>query len=206
MHSKARAKLIWLTFIVILFAPLLAAATSEFLQWRDSIYIMAGFAGIAAMSLLLVQPLLIGGYLPSIPPRNNRKIHKWVGASLVGLVIIHVLFLWFTSPPDVIDVLLFRSPTPFSLWGVIAMWAVFFLGLMAALRKRLRLPLRLWQRLHLVLATITVIGSVGHALLIEGTMEQFTKITICVLVIAATAKIIFKYLNQKTTRSDQRKA
>ena len=201
MHSKARTKLIWLAFIVILIAPLLAAATSEFLQWRDSIYITAGFAGIAAMSLLLVQPLLIGGYLPSISPRNNRKLHKWIGTTLVSLVIIHVLFLWFTSPPDVIDVLLFRSPTPFSLWGVVAMWAVFFLGLMAALRKQLRLPLRVWQRLHLVLATITVIGSVGHALLIEGTMEQFTKIMICILVVAATAKIIFKYLNQKTTRS-----
>lgn len=201
MHSNARSKLIWLAFIVILIAPLLAAATSELLQWRDSIYITAGFAGIAAMSLLLVQPLLIGGYLPSISPRNNRKIHKWVGATLVSLVIIHVLFLWFTSPPDVIDVLLFRSPTPFSLWGVIAMWAVFLLGLMAALRKRLRLPPRVWQRLHLALAAFTVIGSVGHALLIEGTMEQFTKITICVLVVAATAKIIFKYFNQKTTRS-----
>ncbi len=205
MISGIRAKLIWLAFIIVMITPLVAAATSELLAWRDSIYIMAGFAGIFAMSLLFAQPLLIGGYLPSLSPRNNRKIHKWVGGLLVAMVFIHVLFLWFTSPPDVIDVLLFRSPTPFSLWGVIAMWALFFMGLMAALRKKLRLSLHLWRRIHLALAMVTIIGSVGHALLIEGAMEQVTKIIICVLVIAATAKIAIKYLNQHTPRSGRRK-
>lgn len=195
-----RAKLIWLAFIIVMIAPIGAAATSELLAWRGSIYIVAGFAGIIAMALLLAQPLLIGGYLPSISPRNNRKFHKGIGGLLVAMVIIHVLFLWVTSPPDVIDVLLFRSPTPFSLWGVIAMWAVFFMGMMAAFRKKLRLPLRVWQRVHLGLAIITVVGSVGHALLIEGTMEQVTKITICILVIAATLKIVIKYLNQGTNQ------
>ena len=48
-------------------------------------------------------------------------------------VIVHVAGLWLTSPPDVIDVLLFRSPTPFSAWGAIAMWAVFAAALWAAL-------------------------------------------------------------------------
>ena len=33
--------------------------------------------------------------------------------------------LWITNLPDEIDGLLFASPTPFSAWGVIAMWAVF---------------------------------------------------------------------------------
>ncbi|MEP2978049.1 MAG: ferric reductase-like transmembrane domain-containing protein [Lentilitoribacter sp.] len=197
MLSKTRAKLIWLVFLTTMIAPIIAAAFSPLLAWRDSIYIIAGFAGIFAMALLLTQPLLIGGYLPSISLRKNRQFHKWFGGLLVAMVVIHVLFLWFTSPPDVIDVLLFRSPTPFSLWGVIAMWAVFIMGLMAATRKKIRLPLRVWQRAHLGLAVITVIGSVGHAMLIEGTMELITKTAICILVLAATAKVISDRIKPK---------
>ena len=197
MLSKTRTKLIWIAFFVVITAPIIAAAFSPLLAWRDSIYIIAGFAGIFAMALLLTQPLLIGGYLPSISARKNRLFHKWFGALLVAMVVIHVLFLWFTSPPDVVDVLLFRSPTPFSLWGVVAMWAVFLMGFMAAFRKRLRMPLRLWQRTHLALAIITVIGSVVHAFLIEGTMEMLTKIIISLSVLAATAKIIADRVQQK---------
>ena len=197
MQSKRRTNLIWSAFFVVIIAPIIAAAFSPLLAWRDSIYIIAGFAGILAMALLLTQPLLIGGYLPSISARKNRQFHKWFGALLVTMVFIHVLFLWFTSPPDVIDVLLFRSPTPFSLWGVVAMWAVFLMGLMAAFRKRLRMPLRLWQRTHLALAIVTVIGSVVHAYLIEGTMETLTKIIISLAVLAATAKVIADRVQQK---------
>lgn len=197
MLIKTRAKLIWLAFLIAMIAPMIAAAFSPLLAWRDSIYIIAGFAGIIALALLLTQPLLIGGYLPSISQRKNRQFHKWFGALLVVMVLIHVVFLWFTSPPDVIDVLLFRSPTPFSLWGVIAMWAVFLMGLMAATRKKIRLPLRVWQRAHLGLAVITVIGSVGHAMLIEGTMEMITKTVICILVLAATAKVISDRIKPK---------
>jgi predicted ferric reductase len=195
--SKTRAKFIWLVFLIALIAPMIAAAFSPLLAWRDSIYIIAGFAGIFAMALLLTQPLLIGGYLPSISQRKNRQFHKWFGTLLVVMVLIHVVFLWLTSPPDVIDVLLFRSPTPFSLWGVIAMWALFLMGLMAATRKKIRLPLRIWQRAHLALAVITVIGSVGHAMLIEGTMEMITKTVMCILVLAATAKVISDRIKPK---------
>lgn len=77
------------------------------------------------------------------------------------------------------------------------MWAVFLMGLMAALRKRLRMPLRLWQRTHLALAIVTVIGSVMHAYLIEGTMETLTKIIISLSVLAATGKVIADRIQQK---------
>jgi hypothetical protein len=38
--------------------PLTFAATSEYLACRDPIYIAAGFAGVVALCLALVQPLL----------------------------------------------------------------------------------------------------------------------------------------------------
>ena len=161
---------------------------SPLLAWRGPAYIIAGLAGVIAMALLLLQPLFALGWLPGLAGRRGRRVHRWTGAALVTAVIVHVGGLWITSPPDVIDALLFASPTPFSAWGVIAMWAVFATALLAALRGRLR-PLW-WQRLHTALAVVIAAGSVVHALLIEGTMETVSKAVLCALVAAATLRVV----------------
>ena len=109
---------------------------------------------------------------------------------MFAAVVLHVGALWITSPQDVIDVLLFQSPTPFSVWGVIAMLAIFVTALLAALRRRLRLRPRIWWISHGFLAVVIVVGTVAHAMLIEGTMETVSKAALCGLVLAATMKII----------------
>ena len=139
---------------------------------------------------MLVQPLLIGGYLTGLPAYRARRLHRWVGGLLVVAVLIHVGGLWITSAPDVIDALLFESPTPFSVWGVIAMWAVFAVAPLVALRRPLRLSVWTWRVGHTVLAVVIVVGSVVHGLLIEGTMETFSKVALCALVVASTVKVI----------------
>ncbi len=175
--------------------PLIAATLSPLLQWRSPVYILAGFAGIIAMVLILFQPLLAAGLLPGINLRAARRIHRWVGGALVLAIIIHVLSLWLTSPPDVIDALLFSSPTPFSLWGVIAMWCVFIITGLVAFRSKLLLNARQWRLLHKSLAAVIVAGSVAHALLIEGTMETISKLVLCTLVIIATlCAFIMRYV------------
>ena len=184
----ARAILIWSALAAAIAIPLAVAATSPLLAWRDPVYIAAGFAGVAAMALLLVQPLLAGGYLPGLPVRRGRRVHRLVGIALVAAVILHVAALWVTSPPDVIDALLLVSPTPFSLWGVVAMWAIFAAALMAALRRRLR-P-RTWRLGHTALVTLAVATSVAHAMLIEGTMGTVSKAALCAFALAATAKVV----------------
>lgn len=189
--NRLRALLIWAILATILAVPLLAAVASPLLQWRQPVYIVAGFAGITAMALLLLQPLLAGGYMPGVSGLRGRRVHRWTGLLLVGAIILHVGGLWLTSPPDVIDALLFRSPTPFSVWGVIAMWAVFAAAFLAAFRRSLALSPRLWRRLHSLLAMVIVAGSVVHALLIEGTMETYSKAALCALAVAATVKVIF---------------
>ncbi|MEP1575551.1 ferric reductase-like transmembrane domain-containing protein [Roseibium album] len=186
--GRTRAILIWGVLAAVLLIPVATAAASPLLQWRQPVYIAAGFAGIIAMALLLVQPLLAGGYLPGLARQRGRRLHRWVGGVLVLAVIVHVAGLWITSPPDVIDALLFRSPTPFSVWGVIAMWAVFAAALLAAIRRRLQLRPRTWRLAHTSLALVIVAGSVIHALLIEGTMETVTKVALCGLVLAAFLK------------------
>ncbi|MEK9967378.1 MAG: hypothetical protein VW582_13580 [Rhodospirillaceae bacterium] len=94
--------------------PVAAAAFSPQLAWRDPVYIAAGFAGVIAMSLLLLQPVLAGGYLLGLSTAVRRRFHRVVGVILVTAVVVHVAGLWITSPPDVLDALLFRAPTFFS--------------------------------------------------------------------------------------------
>src|SRR4029453_11664770 len=138
----ARVTLIWAALAAAVCVPIAAAATSPLLAWRDPVYILACFAGIIALGLLLVQPFLIGGYLPGLSAYRGRRAHHWIGGTLVVAVVIHVGGLWITSPPDMIDALVFPSPTPFSPFGVIAMWAIFAVAMIAALRRRLGLRAR----------------------------------------------------------------
>ena len=188
--GPARAIAIWACVIAVVAAPLAAAAASPLLAWRSAVYITAGFAGVLALCFLLLQPLLIAGYLPGVPAHRGRRVHRWIGGALVAAVIVHVGGLWLTSPPDVIDALLFRSPTPFSAWGVIAMWTIFAAALLAAFRRRLHLPPRIWRMGHTALALITIAGVVVHAMLIEGTMETITKALLCVVVVVAAVKVM----------------
>ncbi len=188
--KPAQATLIWTALAAAVGVPIAAAAASELLAWRSPIYILAGFAGIVALGLVLVQPLLIGGYLPGLSAVRRRRAHHWIGGALVVAVVAHVVGLWITSPPDMIDALLFVSPTPFSPFGVVAMWAIFAVALLAALRRRLGLRLRTWRVAHMVLAVVIVAGGLVHAMLIEGTMETVSKAVLCALVLAATIKVM----------------
>jgi predicted ferric reductase len=188
----ARAALIWIALATAICVPIALAATSSQLAWRGPVYILAGFSGIVALGLMLVQPLLIAGYLPGLSAYRGRRVHHWIGGALVVAIVIHVAGLWITSPPDMIDALLYVSPTPFSPWGVTAMWAIFAVALLAIFRRRLRL--RTWRIAHMLLAIVIVAGSVVHAILIEGTMETISKMALCVLVLAAAIKVLANLL------------
>ncbi len=185
-----RTVLIWAALLAAIAVPFAFATASPLLAWRDPVYIAAGFAGVLAMGLLLLQPLLAAGLMPGLGILQGRRVHRWVGATLVLAIVVHVAGLWLTSPPDVIDALTFTSPTPFSDWGVIAMWALLLTAGLAAVRHRLALRHRTWRRAHLALGVVIVSGSVVHALLIEGTMETVTKAILCGLAVIATARVV----------------
>src|ERR1044071_1035934 len=184
----AKVTLIWAALVAAIGVPIALAATSDLLAYRGPVYIIAGFVGIMALGLVLVQPLLIGGYLPGLMGYRGRRTHHWIGGALVIAVVVHVAGLWATSPPDMIDALTFMSPTPFSPFGVIAMWAIFAVALLAIFRRRL--GLRTWRIAHMSLAVVIVVGSVVHAMLVEGTMETMSKAALCALVVAAAIKVM----------------
>jgi len=186
-NSRTRNIAIWACVAVVSISSIIFAANSPLLEWRDGIYIAASFAGVIGLSLLLLQPLLAARLLPGLSALSSRLVHRWTGAALLSCVVIHVIGLWITSPPDVIDALLFVSATPFSIWGVIAMWSVLITAILVIFRRSLSIRARTWQVTHRALAIITVIGTVVHAILIEGTMEVVSKTVLCGLLILATA-------------------
>jgi predicted ferric reductase len=195
--------LIWVALATAICLPIAAAAASPLLEWRGPVYILAGFAGIVALGLVLFQPLLIGGYLPGLAAYRGRRAHRWIGGALVVAIVVHVVGLWITSPPDMIDALLFTSPTPFSPFGVVAMWAIFAVAVLAALRRRLGLRPRTWRIAHMSLAVVIVTGSVVHCMLVEGAMETVTKAALCALVLGATTKVmtdLWPWKKQKVAR------
>lgn len=204
---RSKASLIWAGVTTAVAVPIVAAALSPLHAWRDPVYIVACIAGVVGLALMLLQPLMIGGYLPGFSPYKARRIHRWIGASLVVAVIIHVAGLWITSPPDVIDALLFTSPTPFAAWGVVAMWAIFAVAIMVTLRQWLGLRPRTWRKVHTFLAAVIVAGTVVHSVLVEGTMETLSKVGLCVLVVLATVKVIAdRRVWQGKARRDERQS
>lgn len=68
------------------------------------------------------------------------------------------------------------------------MWALFIAALLSALRRRLS-P-RAWRIGHTSLVSIVVLGSVIHAMLIEGTMETTSKLVLCGLATIATVAAV----------------
>jgi len=146
---------------------------------------------------LFLQPLLAGGSLPGLSKLIQHKMHRYVGGGLIAALVIHLVGLWITSPPDVIDALLFMSATPFSNWGVIAMWSVLITGVLVGFRRKFGLSAAKWRLSHRCLAVVTVIGSVVHTLMIDGTMEFYSKVVLCACGVMALGMLLLKYSIQK---------
>lgn len=185
-----RAIAIWLALCLALAVPLGLAAGSPLLEWRQPVYIAAGFAGILALGLMLVQPLLAAGWLPGLRLSASRRAHRWTGAALLALIVLHVAALWVTSPPDVVDALLLVSPTPFSHWAVLSMWAVFGAAAWAFLRGRVAIRPGVWRFGHTILVVIAVVGAVLHAMLVDGTMEPLSKAALCLCLLLVTGAAV----------------
>ena len=185
-----RAVLAWGGLALAIAAPLAIAAASPLHVYRSPPYIAASLAGVLALGLLLVQPLLAMGWLPGARLARLRRWHRLAGTALVALVAVHVGGLMIASPPDAIDALLLRSPTPFSVWGVAALWAVAATAGLVALRRRVGLRPATWAALHNALALVVVLGTVIHAVQIEGTMGTASKWALCAAALGAAVAAV----------------
>jgi predicted ferric reductase len=176
----------WLLIASVAIVPLGIAAASPLLASRDAMWIVGGMAGVVALALLFLQPVLISGFLPS----RERRWHRWIGTVVVLLVLLHVAGLYVTSPEDIADALLLVSPTPFAVHGVMALVGIILAACLACFRTRLSRGI--WQIVHTMLAVIVVIGSIVHAILIEGVMGETSKLVLCIFLSIATAAAVRK--------------
>ena len=186
-RRRLHAFLIWAALAAVMAVPVLIAAMSPYLAYRNAAYIIGGFAGIIALALLVLQPLLAAGYLPVANILTGRRWHRWTGAVIAVCVALHVGGLYVTSPPDTLDALLLAAPTPFSVYGVLAMWGIVATVILVILRRRSGLAHATWRIVHNVLAAVVVVATVVHALQIEGAMETISKWVLCLAALAATA-------------------
>lgn len=170
--------------------PVAVAATSPLLSGREAVYIVGGMSGVIALALLLLQPILASGYLPSISSVKSKTWHRRIGFLLFLAIALHIVGLYLTSPDDLIDALLLISPTPFSLYGVVGMWAIIVTTLLVALRSNLSWHHTLWKLVHNVLGCIVVVASVTHAMMIDGAMGYRSKLILCISIIALTTVVI----------------
>ncbi len=178
--------LIWAGLAMVMAVPVLLAATSPYLAYRNLPYIVGGFAGIFCLSLFVIQPLLAAAYLPGPGRASERRWHRRVGAAIVVAVLVHVGGLYVASPSDALDALLLVAPTPFSVYGVLAMWGVVATAVLVALRRRVGLRYATWYVVHNALALVVVVATVIHAVQIEGAMEIVSKWLLCLAALTAT--------------------
>lgn len=185
-----RGVAIWAGVALAVVGPVLGAASSPLLAWRDPVYIAAGLSGVVGMGLLLLQPALALGLLPGLGTGRARRMHRICGLLVLGCVLAHVIGLWVTSPPDVLDVLLFRSPTSFSIWGVIAMWALLATAPLALTWRRIGLRFPVWARLHRALGACIAVLTVLHVAPIDGAMDAVSKVGLSGLLLWAAIVVL----------------
>lgn len=196
--TRARTATIWAALAIIILAPLIIAAANPLHASRNAAYVVASLAGVAALGLLALQPILAYGHLPGIARLQQRRWHHWIGAFLVLCVALHVGGLYLTSPPDTLDALLLVSPTPFSVYGVAAMWGIMISATLALSRRKLRLNLGLWRAVHTALAIVVVCATVIHALQIEGAMGQWSKRGLCAAALISLSSVLYiRYVRQR---------
>jgi predicted ferric reductase len=186
-RAEGRGRLgVWLIVAAIAAVPVIAAALSPLQRGREFLWITGGMAGVVALSLLFVQPLFTATAPVLTAAGAGIRWHRWGGVAIIAMVALHVGALYAYSPEDVMDALLLVAPTPFSLYGVISLWCVILTGALAAARRKLRLGHRRWRIAHSVLAVAIVSSAAVHAVLIEGAMEEISKLAICLAALATT--------------------
>jgi predicted ferric reductase len=194
--------LIWGLVAVCMLVPVGIAAANPLQASRDAFWIVGGMAGVVALALMFVQPLLAAGYLPGASVPAGRRWHRLVGTMVVVTVVLHVGGLYLSSPDDVADVMLLVAPTPFSVYGVMGLCGVVLTAILVAVRSRSGLRYASWRILHNALALVVVISSIAHALLIEGAMGNLSKVILCALVLAATVTVLFRIHVTKALTKD----
>jgi predicted ferric reductase len=131
---------------------------------------LSTIVGLVAIGAL-VATVAVSGRLRSLTRglgiEQLLAVHRSVGLVLLGLVLAHVAVVVVPNPRHLAYLdLVHASPTMRS--GTIATIALILLAVTALLRRRLRLPYRLWRVGHVVLTAVALAGAALHVVLMDN--------------------------------------
>jgi predicted outer membrane protein len=165
-RARARARTFWLIALLdVLFLPIIMFS---FLSGREQTSLvdrLLSITGTQAAGLLLFV-VALGTRARSKAAPFGIPLHRWVGLSLVALVIIHVTLAMITNP-DNYQLLLFWDAPPrgAAATGALIFWlCVIGLG---EYRKHSQLPHDKWRLIHSGLAWLGSIFAFAHILWID---------------------------------------
>lgn len=184
------ARLLWPAITALVVWPVVAAAIDPLQRSRDALWVVGGLAGVVALALLLLQPLLAIGNKTGLQAGSARRWHRRLGMAAGCAVMLHVVALLIYSPEDIWDALLLEAPTPFSVYGVIALWSLLVSIGLAFAARRMRLATSAWRIAHSALALLITACGGTHALMIDGTMEPISKVVLVACALVATTVAI----------------
>jgi predicted ferric reductase len=165
-RDRIRARTFWLIALLdVLFLPVLMFS---FLSGREQTSLvdrLLSITGTQAAGLLLYV-LALGTRTRSKDSPFGVQLHRWVGISLVGLVVFHAI-LAMTANPDNYMLLMFWDAPPrgAAATGALICWlGVIGLG---EFRKQSKLSVEMWKPIHSGLAWTGSILALAHILWID---------------------------------------
>lgn len=192
--------LLWVALALIVAMPLAASLLSPLQAGRAVPWVWGTLAGVAALSLLVVQLLLPSGWSYRALYAQNLRWHRRLGLVVTGLVVTHIGGLYLYSPDDIGDALVLQAPT-YSRLGVLAAWCMVLSVGLALARRRLPLQRDDWQIMHSTLAVAITGLAVGHVVMLEGTLDGPVEWVLCAAAVGAvTTTVVYWHMLRPSRR------
>jgi predicted ferric reductase len=182
------ARAAWVAaFVALPLVPVaLLVGTGE--QSELDLAVVLGLVGVSAIIGTVVVSSRLRSLTSGLGIEQLLAVHRWLGLVVVGLVLAHVAAVIIPKPSR-IKLLDLLHASPGMRAATIATIALVLLAVTALLRRRLRLPYRIWRILHVALAAVGVAGGAVHVLLennlihAAGMRIWFTAITASLVVV-----------------------
>jgi predicted ferric reductase len=177
-----------MTFVALPLVPLvLLVSTRE--ERGLEISVVLGLVAVSALFGTIVVAARLRSLTRGLGMEQLMVVHRYLGLVLLGLVLAHTAVVVLANPGRNIKLLDLAHASPGMRAATISTIALVLLAMTALLRRRLRLPYRLWRILHLILTATAVGGAALHVLLLrhlvreEGWTAWFAALTGALIVI-----------------------
>jgi predicted ferric reductase len=132
--------------------------------------VVLGLVAVSAIIGTVVVSSRLRSLTSGLGIEQLLAVHRWLGLVVLGLVLTHVAAVVIPNPSRIEHLDLLHA-SPGMRAATIATIALVLLAVTALLRRRLRLPYRIWRILHVVLSAAAVAGGGVHVLLLNNLLQ-----------------------------------